>query len=140
MSMPTSISLLGVILATISSFIVGSIWYSPSVFLKPWMKMVGANDAHMKKTFGKSMVYIAVASLLTAYVLAIFTNYTAEVTGVSHLMAGLETALWLWVGVAATTIVANGSLDTRDPMLMIIQAGNRLITLVVMGVVIGLFR
>lgn len=134
------ISLVGVLLATVSAFVVGSLWYSPSLFLNQWKKMVGADDAHMKEKFGSSMVYIAVASIITAYVLAVFTNYTIQATGASNLMAGVQTAFWLWLGIAATTVVANGALDTRPPMLMVIQAGNRLVTLLLMGIIIGLFR
>ena len=138
--MDSSISIVGVLLAATSAFVVGGIWYSPSVFLKPWMKLVGADDTHMKKMFGSSMAYIAVASLLTAYILSHFVNYSAQATGASSVTAGLETAFWIWLGISATTIVANGALDTRKPMLMVIQAGNRLVTLLLMGLIIGLFR
>jgi hypothetical protein len=102
--------------------------------------MVGADDAHMKTRFGSSMMYIAVASLLTAYVLAVFTNYEIMATGDSNVVGGLMTAFWLWLGIAMTTVVANGALDTRDAKLMVIQSGNRLVTLLLMGLIIGALR
>lgn len=138
--MDSSISLAGVLLATVSAFVVGYFWYSPAFFLKQWQKITGADDASMKKKFGSSMGWIAVASLLTAYIMAHFISYTTQVTGVSGVAGGLETAFWLWLGISATTIIANGALDPRDSKLMAIQAGNRLVTLLLMGLIIGLFK
>ena len=138
--MDSSISYVGVLLATVSAFVVGSVYYSPSVFLKQWQKIVGADDAHMKKVFGSSMGYIAVASILTAYILAHFMVYAGNATGTTGVMGGLETAFWLWLGISLTTIVANGAMDPRPAKLMWIQAGNRLVTLLVMGAIIGLFQ
>lgn len=138
--MDTSISFVGVLLATLSTFVVGSIWYSPSLFLTPWMKIVGADSEHMKRIFGKSMAYIFASSIVTAYVMAHFINYTVQATGVTGVSAGLQTAFWLWLGLALTTIVANGAMDTRAPKIMLIQAGNRLVTLLVMGWILGVFK
>lgn len=138
--MDSSISILGVLLATVSAFIVGGIWYSPSVFLRQWQAITGGDDAHMKKVFGSSMAYMFVGSLLTAYVLAHFVNFTMYATGSSAMTAGLVTPFWLWLGISLTTIVANGALDPRSPKLMLIQAGNRLATLMLMGLIIGFFK
>lgn len=136
--MQPHISLLAVILAALSSFLVGSVWYSPSLFLNPWKRMVAADDAHMKRTFARAMAYIGIASLVTAYALAHFTLFTMQVTGASQLVAALQTAFWLWLGIAVTTTISSGALDTRDPMLMAIQGGNRFATLLLMALIIGL--
>jgi Protein of unknown function (DUF1761) len=137
--MDTSISIIGVVLAAASSFVIGSIWYSPSVLLKPWMKMTGTTDADMKKSFGSSMAVIGVASLITAYVLAHFISYSSDVTGTTGVMAGLETALWAGLGLAVTSIITAGAMEPRDKMVMVITSGNRLVTLLVMGAILGAF-
>ena len=79
---PTT-SILGVVLAAVSAFVIGGLWYSPTLFLTPWMKMTGVTEAQMKTRFGSGMAATAVASLLTAYILAHFIAYTAQATGVS---------------------------------------------------------
>ena len=137
--MDVSIPFWGVILATLSSFLIGSIWYSPTTFLKPWQKMTGTSDADMKKNFGSSMVWIGVSSLITAYVLAHFIRYTEHVTYATGVTAGVQTALWIWLGIGLTTIVTAGAMESRDKMVMAITAGNRLVTLLVMGIIIGAF-
>lgn len=134
-----NISLIGVVLAAISAMVVGSIWYSPSVLLKPWMKMTGTSDADMKKNFGAAMILMFLAALLTAYVLAHFMLYSAAYTGTNGVPNGLTTAFWAWLGLSLTTVVTGGAMESRDPRVMYITAGNRLATLLVMGIIIGLF-
>ena len=133
--MSSSISALGVILAAVSAFPIGSLWYSPTFFLKPWMKMTGTSDADMKKNFPKAMGMMLVAAVLAAYVLAYFMDATGKL-GIS---GGLEIALWSWVGISVTTIITSAAFESRDSKVMVITAGNRLVTLLVMGLILGLF-
>ena len=137
--MDTSIPWLGVVLAALSAFPIGSFWYSPAGFLTPWMKMVGSNNDEMKKRFGPAMGVIAVASLLTAYVLAHFIRYSQVATGTTGIASGLETALWSWLGISLTTVLASGIFEPRSSWVMVITAGNRLVTLLVMGLILGAF-
>jgi hypothetical protein len=130
---------LGVILAALSTFIIGSLWYSPTFFLRSWQKMTGTTDADMKKKFGTSMAYMAVIGLVGAYILAHFIAYTQQATGISGISAGLQTAFWAWLGFSVTTTIAHGSLEARDSKVMVINAGNRLVTFLVMGLIIGAF-
>jgi hypothetical protein len=134
-----SISAIGVLLAAVSAMVVGSIYYSPATFLKPWQKMTGTTDADMKKNFGPAMILMFVAALLTAYILAHFMLYAERYTGTTGIMGGLSTAFWVWLGFSLTTIITSGALETRDRMVMVITAGNRLVTLLVMGIILGLF-
>jgi len=134
-----SIPVVGVLIAAVSAFAIGGVWYSPTMFLKPWMKMTGTSDAQMKKNFPVAMVLMAIGALLTAYILAHFISYSEQATGTTGVAAGLATAFWAWLGLSLTTVVAEGALEPRDRMVMVINAGNRLVTLLVMGLILGLF-
>jgi Protein of unknown function (DUF1761) len=134
-----TISLVGVVLAAASAFVIGGLWYSPSLFLKPWMKMTGTTDADMKNGFPAAMGMMLVAALLTAYVLAHFMVYANASTGTTGITNGLETAFWAWLGLSLTTVVTSGALEPRNRMVMVITAGNRLVTLLAMGLILGAF-
>jgi len=134
-----SIPVLGVILAAASAFVVGGAWYAPGTFLPRWQKITGTDDAHMKKAFGSAMGIDAVAALVLAYVLAHFISYTDQVNGVSGISGGLATAFWAWLGFSATTILVNTALDKRDKGIILIQAGERLVTFLLMGLILGAF-
>ena len=137
--MSAPVSTVGVLLAAASAFIVGGLWYSPTFFLKPWMKMTGTTDADMKKNFPGAMLLMAIAALLTAYILAHFALYAQQSNGTSGIASGVETAIWAWLGLSLTTIVTSSALESRNRMVMVITAGNRLVTLVLMGLIIGAF-
>jgi len=137
--MSVSIPIWGVLFAALSAFLIGGVWYSPTMFLNSWMKMTGTKDADMKKNFPVAMALMAVGALLTAYILAHFIAYTEQSTGTVGVAAGLQTAFWAWLGLSLTTVVAEGALENRSRMVMVINAGNRLVTLLVMGLILGLF-
>ena len=48
---------------------VGALWYSPVLFLKPWLRLSGVSDGQMKKGFAKAIVTDLVLSLFMAFVL-----------------------------------------------------------------------
>ncbi len=137
--MEAQVSLIGVILAAASAIVIGSIWYSPKLFGGMWQKMIGLTDQEMKKNMGPAMIMMVVMSLLTAYVLDHFINYTHNFMAVSWMSAGLQTALWVWLGFGLTTIVAHGAFEPRDKQIMLINASNRLVTLTAMGAILGFF-
>ena len=134
-----NVSVVGVLLAAVSAMVVGTIWYSKAVFGGQWMSMMGISDKDMKKGMAQAMVWLVGISLVTAFVLAQFIVYVHAYMGGGWLAAGFETALWAWLGLAATTIFAYGAFDPRDKKVLYINAVNRLVTLLVMGLIIGAF-
>lgn len=58
-----------VIAAAVSSFLLGGLWYSPLLFLKPWNAAMGRTEddnGHPAKVFGLSFAF----ALIAAYVFA----------------------------------------------------------------------
>jgi hypothetical protein len=111
----------------------------PATFLPLWMKLTGTTDADMKKGFASSMAYIGITSLLTAFILSHLITFSMHYTGASGISAGLQTAFWAWLGIGATSIVTAGIMEPRSKMLLAITAGNRLVTMLVMGAILGAF-
>ena len=131
-------SIIGVLLAAVSAMLIGTIWYSPKVFGKAWMKIIGLSDKDMKKNMGAAMVTLIIVSLLTAYVMSIFITYTHDYVGGSWISAGMSTSILAWAGFALTAIFAHGVFEPRDKKVLYINAGNRLATLLAMGLILGL--
>jgi hypothetical protein len=134
-----SVSIWGVVLGGLSAMVVGMLWYSPFLFGKQWGKALGVTDKQMNEGRAKVMPVLIVISLLTAYVLSIFTVYFQRYTNDSWLMSGFDTAILAWLGFAATALVAHDVFDPRPRSKMYINLGNRLVTLLVMGLIIGAF-
>jgi len=137
--MSVHFSIIGIILAVVSSIVVGMVWYNPAVFGKEWMKIIGLTNADMKKRMGGVMGGLVLVALITAYVLSIFIAYTHGFLGGSWLKAGFVSSLLAWLGFSLTTIFAHGLFEPRNKKVLYINAGNRLVTLVAMGLILGAF-
>jgi uncharacterized protein DUF1761 len=69
------INLWAVLVCALATMVVGFLWYSPLLFAKPWMVLMGINPddkaklAEMQKSAGPSYMLALLASLASAVVL-----------------------------------------------------------------------
>lgn len=138
--MNAEINYLAVLIAGLSSMLVGSIWYMPKVFGAKWAKLAKVN-LNKKMTASQMIVLMTstlVASLITAYVLAHVTFVANYFFGNSYLQDALSTAVWLWLGLTALRIYVHDSFEGRPLKLTLLTAGHELVTIMLMGLIIGL--
>ena len=133
------VSVLGWVLGGLSAIVVGIIWYSPFMFGPAWGNALGVTEKEMAKDRAKVMPVLLLVSFLTAYILSLFTVYFQHFTNDSWIMSGFDTALLAWAGLAGTALVAHDVFDPRPKSKLYINLGNRLVTLVVMGLIVGVF-
>ena len=138
--MNVDVNYLAGVLAALSTFVVGMIWYARPVFGSAWAKMVGLDDKQQRAGMPKAMAKSLVAALVTAYVLAHVAFLSNSYFGNSFLQDSLSTAFWLWLGLTAANTVRQDSFEQRRMKLTAINMGNQLATLLVMGLIIGLLK
>lgn len=138
--MSVEISWLGVVLATVASMAVGFVWYSRGVFGPTWMKLAGLDQAKMKKGMFGPMLAALLGSLLTAYILAHVSYLAHAFFRNSFFMDTVSTAFWLALGISATTLVIHNSFEQKPWKLTALAVGNRFVTIIIMGMVIGIFK
>lgn len=128
----SEINFWAVVVAALSSFVIGSLWYGP-LFGKTWMKLNGFTDENLKE--GLSIPAIMginyAATLLAAFALALFTGPESD------LLFGAWTGFmvaFFWIG----TSRLNDVLFERQPLrLFALNAGYYLVVYVIMGAIIG---
>lgn len=141
--MNVEVNYLAVILAALSTMVVGSTWYSMKVFGKWWCKWAKVDMS--RKVKPSEMVYMMggtlLVSLITAYVLAHFSflAYQFYLQDYSFLATCLITAVWAWLGFTAARIFTHDAFEGRRKKLTLLNASHELVTFLVMGLVIGLF-
>jgi hypothetical protein len=136
--MNVEVNFMAVLLAAISSMVVGGIWYSNAVFGKAWAKMAGVDEAKQKKNAGMALTGMFVLGLVMAYVVAHVTYLSSQFfTDYSFIKAGINTGFWVWLGFVLPVVASNSLFEQRRKKLSAINAGNWLVTLLVMGLVIG---
>lgn len=130
-----------VFLAAASSMAVGSIWYSQSVFGKVWAKL--AKVKMDKEQAASQMVILLggtfIASLITAYVLAHVSYLSHTFFKHDFLQDAVTTAFWLWLGLTAARIFVHDGFEGRPAKLTMLTVSHELVTLLIMGLIIGLF-
>lgn len=129
------INFLAVVAAAVANMIIGSIWYSPGVFGKRWMSLAGIRQGGMKEA-GPAYAAAFVVALILAYVLAHFVGYTQ-----AHTFGdGLQLGFWVWLGFVATTSSGDYIFGGRPRQLYVLNNGYHLVTLLVNGVLLALWR
>lgn len=140
--MDVSVNYLAVLLAAISSMIVGSVWYARKVFGDSWAALAGVNmnrtprRGEMAWLMGSTFV----ASLVTAYVLAIMAFLANGFFRNSFLQDTLMVGIWLWFGFVATRLYVHDAFEGRRKKLTVLNASHELVTILVMALIIGLMR
>ena len=99
--MTIEVNLIAILVASILGMAVGSIWYSPVLFGRPWMQATGITEeeskAMMAKGLWKYLLAGFFAHFITLYVLAHFLVIADAFDGTSAIGA----AFWITVLVAA---------------------------------------
>lgn len=137
--MTPDINYLAVIAATLSSMVVGSIWYTPRVFGKYWMKATGVTPSNRAADAVVPIVVTLFVSFITAWVLAGATFISQEFYGGSFLGNAIITALVLWAGFTAARFVTHDAFDKRPSGLTILNISHELVTIVIMALIIGVW-
>ncbi len=130
---PIAINLVALAVCVIFRFIVGGLWFSPLAFMKPWQAETGVGDEAMKARLPMALVWDLIGSILMAFVLAHAVRYA----GASTLLTGAAVGALNWLGFVAVTTFARVSYEGASPRLFLISSGYNLVTLVIMGAILG---
>jgi hypothetical protein len=133
---------LPILVAAVSTLVIGGLWYSPLLFAGPWSKGVGLdmNDpavaAEMKKTMWMQYASAVVAAAVTAAVLFKMRN----LLDIDSAIGGMQAALFCWAGFVAPVKFVDAMFGKRGQKILLIEAGYHLVTFIVMGAIIGAWR
>jgi len=126
------INWLAVIVAGVSAFALGGLWYSKVLFADTWLQEVGlteevVNSANMPKTFGATFVLQFIAATALAAILG----------GDSTWLSGLQTGLLVGIAWIATAYGITYLFEQRSMRLFFINAGYYVVLFAITGTIIG---
>ena len=127
---------LAALVAAISTFLVGGLWYSPLLFARPWMEANGLSDEDLKRgglgrIFGGSFALALVAAVNLAFFLA---------DGKRDLAWGATAGALAGVGWVATAFGATYLFERKPLKLYLINAGYHAVTFTLMGAILGVWK
>ncbi|MSP02262.1 MAG: DUF1761 domain-containing protein [Acetobacteraceae bacterium] len=124
---------LAVLAAAVVRFAIGGVWFAPFAFGPAWGRMLGIEHEAMKARMGRAMVVDFIAGCVLAWVLANLLQFL----GVNRLVSGARVSFFLWLGFIAMPFLSMTMYEGRPLSLFAITGGFWLVSLVVMGGLIG---
>lgn len=137
--MVPEINYIAVVLATLSSMVVGSIWYAPKVFGNRWMRLSNVTPSGRSADAVRPIVITVIVSFITAWVLAGATWIAYDFYGGGFLLGTLVTGVTLWAGFTAARFVTHDQFDNRPTGLTVLNCAHEFVTIVVMALIIGVW-
>jgi hypothetical protein len=128
-----------VLLATLSSMLVGTIWYARGVFGTRWAKLAKVDMDRPGSSAVMPIIVTVLVSFVTAWVLAGASTIAWHFYGGSYLMSALFTAAILWAGFTAARFITHDAFEGRPSSLTVLNIAHELVTLLVMGLIIGVW-
>jgi hypothetical protein len=127
------INLMRVVVAAVANMIIGAVWYSPSVFGKKWMKLVGKKQQDLQK--GASTAYLgsAISALIVAFVLAYFINFS----GAENVTDGALLGVLAWLGFVVTSSLYKLLFQGSSKDLYVLDNGYQLLAYAAMGAILA---
>lgn len=125
-------NILAVIVAAVSSFLVGGLWYSPALFGTVWNRENGGPPppGHPARVFGVAFVFSLVAAFAFAWLLG-----PAPV-----LRTALITGALVGAGFVAASFGINYQFAQRSFRLWLIDGGYHVVQFVLFGAILGLWH
>lgn len=131
----SQINYLAVLVAALSSFVIGGIWYSPILFAKAWMVENGFTEESLK---GGSQGMIFGGSFILALIMSF--NLAAFLQGPPDLAWGITAGALAGIGWVACSIGVTYLFERKSMKLFLINAGYHAVTFMIMGGILGIWK
>jgi hypothetical protein len=131
----SSINWLATVVAAISAFVLGWLWYSPTLFGKAWMKENNLSQEQLQKASkGKVFGWAFVFTLIMALNLGMFLN-DPSIHFSKGLLYGFLTGIWIFCGIGVVALF-----EQKTARYIFINGGYMIFALSLMGAVIGAWK
>jgi Protein of unknown function (DUF1761) len=128
------INILAVVVAAVSSFLLGGLWYSRLLFGTAWQHAAGntarPGEGHPVKVFGVSLVFALVAALA----------YSMLMPAASSAGAAIMQGVLVGAGLVAASFGINYQFANRSTTMWLIDGGYHTVQFGIYGFIIGLWR
>lgn len=129
-----TLNIWAILVATLSAFAVGGLWYAPFLFGKVWMRACGFTEppkTNPAKVFGISFLL----SLVMALNLAMFLNAPGATAAFGAAAGFAAGAGWVLMGIGIVALF-----EKRPWTWILINGGYLTVALTLMGAILGAWR
>jgi Protein of unknown function (DUF1761) len=131
------LNLLAILVSAIILWVLGAIWYSPALFAKPWMQILGMKKEDSRRSF----VYLGmVASFMGDFVLAYVLANIIIWSGATGFWLGAVWGVLIWFGFFGSVNLPQHLYEGRPFKLFAINNGYWLLGLFIVGGILTTWR
>jgi surface polysaccharide O-acyltransferase-like enzyme len=129
---------LAVLVSGIVIFVLGGLWYSPVLFAKKWVALMGKTEAELKAGASGAAPYVLafLCALVTSFVLAIIINHFPPYNAARGIFVGVL----CWVGFAAPSSFGTAVFSGTPKALWAINTGYNLVSFAIAGAILAAWR
>jgi hypothetical protein len=129
------LSWIAIVLAAASSFLLGGLWYSPMLFLHPWLRATGQvyvpkKGHHPARAFALSFLFALIAAAAFAWLLGPYPE----------LVVALRTGAIIGIAFVATSFGINYQFADRPFTMTLIDGGYHTAQFLLYGLILGLWK
>ena len=138
MSFPV-VNNVAVLVSGVVIFLLGGLWYSPMLFAKRWVALIGKSEEELRASAGNmptSYLFVFLCGLLTAWVLALVVGNFAPASAVDGAIIGAI----CWLGFAGATSLGTALFSGKPKALWLIDSGFNLVAFIVAGAILTMWR
>ncbi len=133
------INWLAILVAAIVPMALGALWYSPMLFAKQWMKLIGKTEEEIKKASSNPAAMYGVTFIATL-VMAYIMDHLIHNNGSATFFEGMRYGFALWLGFVVTTHLASVTFEFKPKGLYYINMAYNLVCFVLMGGILATWR
>lgn len=131
------INIWSVIVATVVAFVIGAIWYSPILFGKEWMSLIGHSQKEVDDFKKKGVIKFYVIQLVVTFITFCVLGFAMTALSTKTGSDGAFIGVLAWLGFILPISVGAIIWERRPFKLVLIDNVNMLLSLVVGGAIIG---
>ena len=136
-----AVNYVAVLVGGVLIFLLGGLWYSPVLFARKWMALMGKTEADMRAaaaTGSMPLMYLRafLCGLISSWVLAIVLNHFINLTPLRGALVGVL----CWLGFAGVTSYATAVFTMKPKLLWLIDSGLNLVSFVLAGILLAVWR
>ena len=124
------------IVSALVLWFLGAAWYSPVLFVKPWMKALNISSDGEKKGLAAGMISSLIGDLILSFVLWHFVTWAGATTWAMGAFIGFL----CWLGFFAAPNFPQGIYERRPLSLFLINNGYWLVGLLISGGILSVWR
>ena len=126
-----------ILVAAISSFVIGAIWYSPILFGKEWASLIGMSDKDIDAARKNGVTLFYILQLIFTVVTMAVLGFAISAIGITSASDGAFIGLLAWVGFILPIGASMLMWEKKPFKLVLINTISILLSYVVGGAIIG---